>query len=232
MVRRLKMHKILVIEDEPDMQFILSDNMESEGYEVEVASNGRRGAKRGTSGDFSLIILDIMLPDLNGIEVCKTIRSRDAATPIIMLTARGDEIDKVVGLEVGADDYVTKPFSMRELQARVKAHLRRAANIASPEISECVIGDATADLARRELVRGDKSVKLTRYENDLLRFLAENRGRVVSRQRIIDEVWNGASSSASRTIDNYVARLRSKVESSPSLPRHILTVHGEGYKLV
>jgi DNA-binding response OmpR family regulator len=173
-----------------------------------------------------------MLPDLNGFEVCKAIRAEDARIPVIILTAKGEEIDKVVGLELGANDYVTKPFGMRELQARIKAALRTVAQGQAEPLRACTIGDAQVDFTRGEVVRGEAREKLTRYETELLQFLASNRNKVVSRQRIMEEVWGRAADTSLRAVDNYMAKLRAKIEFDPSRPRHLLTVHGAGYKLV
>jgi len=226
------MASVLIIEDEEDMRFVLSDNLQAEGYEVETAACGRDGATKALAGEFSLILLDLMLPDINGLEVCKAIRAQNRLTPIIILTAKGEEIDKVVGLEVGADDYVTKPFSMRELLARIKAALRRSGGLPSQTLAECVIGDATVDFASREIIRGTAREGLTRYETELLRILAMNRGRPVSRARILQEVWRTDANAETRTVDNCVKRLRAKIEPAPAKPRHIVTVHGTGYKLL
>ena len=226
------MSKILIIEDDREMQFVLSDNLQAEGHETVAATTGAAGLQQWKAGDVDLILLDLMLPDASGIEICKQIRTQDGDTPIIMLTAKTDEIDKVVGLEVGADDYVTKPFGVRELLARVKAMLRRSARSSAQPMQECTLGDVVVDFARRELRRGRHTEKLTRYESDLLRFLAENRGESMSREKILEEVWGAELSAGNRTVDNYIARLRAKIETSPSHPRHILTVHGAGYRLV
>jgi len=226
------MSKILVIEDEPDMQFVLADNLQAEGYEVGTAASGREGLRMLLGGGYDLVLLDLMLPDVGGFEVCKSIRAEDPRIPVIILTAKGEEIDKVVGLELGANDYVTKPFGMRELLARVKAALRCASQGLAEPLRECAIGDALVDFTRCEIVRGAASEKLTRYECDLLQFLAAHRGRVVSRQRIMEDVWGRRDDPSSRAVDNYVSRVRTKIEPDPSRPRHLLTVHGAGYKLV
>jgi DNA-binding response OmpR family regulator len=226
------MAKILVVEDEADMRFVLSDNLGAEGHEVESAPTGREGIAMALSGRFGLIILDLMLPDISGIEVCKAVRMQDPSTPIIILTAKGDEIDKVVGLEVGADDYVTKPFGMREFLARVKAALRRSGPFHDEAMRECVIAGVSVDFVKREAVRDNRRTPLTRYESDLLQYLALNKGRTVTRERILQDVWGRELASGDRTVDNYIARLRSKIEREPNRPEHILTVHGSGYKLV
>jgi DNA-binding response OmpR family regulator len=226
------MSKILIIEDEEDMQFILSDNLRAEGHDVDLAAGGREGLRRALEGGYGLILLDIMLPDLSGLEICKMIRARDRATPILMLTAKGDEIDKVVGLEVGADDYITKPFRMRELLARVKAALRRSGRLYPEAVPEVSLGELRIDFQRQEVSVGGRLQRLTPYESELLRFLAAHRGEVVSRERILETVWSVAPSPSNRTVDNFVARLSQKIETDPSRPRHVLTVHGEGYKLL
>jgi len=225
------MQRILIVEDETDMQFILTDNLEAEGYEATVAGTGQDGLNRAQEGGFDLIILDLMLPDINGFEVCKQIRAEDPLTPLIMLTAKGDEIDKVVGLEVGADDYVTKPFAMRELLARVMAALRRGARQPHGAPDGGRIGDAEVSFVRHEVVRNDRRERLTRQENDLLRCLVEHRGETISRKMILEEVWGVETTSANRTVDNCIARLRSKLEPDPGKPRYIITVHGAGYTL-
>jgi DNA-binding response OmpR family regulator len=226
------MSRILIIEDEPDMQFVLADSLQAEGYEVGAASTGREGLRMLPAAEYDLVLLDLMLPDLNGFEVCKAIRAEDPRIPIIILTAKGDEIDKVVGLELGANDYVTKPFGMRELHARIKAALRTSTLSQAEPLRQCVIGDAEVDFVRAEIARGASREKLTRYECELLQFLAANRNKVVSRQRIMEEVWGRAADTSIRAVDNYMAKLRTKVEANPSRPRHLLTVHGAGYKLV
>jgi DNA-binding response OmpR family regulator len=225
------MTRILVVEDEPDMQFVLSDNLGTEGYEVDLSASGREAVGKALSGEYALVLLDIMLPDINGIEVCKLIRSENATIPIIILTAKGEEIDKVVGLEVGADDYITKPFSIRELLARIKAALRRAGQLHPDGLRECVIGEVAVNFSRHEIAVDKRAERLTRYENDLLQFLVANRGQVVARERILREVWGLDPTPANRTVDNYIARLRSRIEPDPAKPQHILTVHGKGYRL-
>ncbi|MCE9613119.1 MAG: response regulator transcription factor [Lentisphaerae bacterium] len=226
------MAKILVVEDDPNLQFVLSDNLGADGYDVAVAATGREGIARALGGSVDLMLLDLMLPDISGLEVCRAVRARDASLPILILTAKSDEVDKVVGLEVGADDYITKPFGMRELLARVRAALRRRRGPEPDTIAECWIGAARLDFNTRELVRGNQTDSLTRYECDLARFLAAHRGQTVERERILAEVWGEEPTSGNRTVDNYIARLRAKVEPIPATPRFIITVHGTGYKLV
>ena len=225
------MVNILIVEDEPDMQFVLEDSLQAEGYGTTSVGTGREGMQHALSGGYQLVILDLMLPDLGGIEVCKAIRGQDGEIPIIILTAKGEEIDKVVGLEVGADDYVTKPFGMREFLARIKVALRRSGAPRPTDLDACLVGNVRVEFSRRVLMRGDSQVRLTRYENDLLQYLAARRGEVVSREELLRDVWAADPSSGTRTVDNYIARLRGKIEDKPAQPRHILTVHGVGYRL-
>ncbi len=225
------MQRILIVEDELDMQFILTDNLEAEGYDVTAVGTGQDGLNQAQEGGFDLIILDLMLPDINGFEVCKRIRVQDPSTPLVMLTAKGDEIDRVVGLEVGADDYITKPFAMREFLARVMAALRRGAQRQHAALGSCRIGDTEVSFVRHEIVRDNRRDRLTRQENDLLRCLSEHRGETVSRETILEGVWGVEATAGNRTVDNCIARLRSKLEPDPSKPRHIITVHGVGYTL-
>ena len=227
--------RILIVEDEPDMQFLLTDALEGEGYDVVATASGVDAAERVTGDSVvDLVLLDIMLPDLDGFEVCRRIRRTNPHVQIIMLTAKGGEIDRVVGLEIGADDYVTKPFSMRELVARIKAALRRTTPVASDALARCSIGRREVDFLRREVRAGAACEKLTRYESDLLQYLAARRGVVVSREGVLKDVWgvlDAEPNANNRTVDNYVARLRTKIEDTPSSPQHLLTVHGKGYKL-
>lgn len=226
------MKRILIVEDESDMQFVLEDNFRAEDYDVVLTGLGSEGARLALAGDIDLVILDIMLPDIDGFEVCRRIRAGNKSIPIVMLTAKGSEIDKVVGLELGADDYVTKPFGMRELLARVKAHLRRTSPPEEPSVAECEIGSRRVDFTRGEITGGNGEERLTAQENALLQFLATQRGKVLSRKTIMEEVWGEESTPGNRSVDNCIVRIRNKIEDDPSSPRHILTVHGAGYKLV
>ena len=225
------MSKILIVEDEPDMVVGLKDNFEFEGYEVATASDGESGLEAARAQKPDLIVLDVMLPKLSGLEVCKTLRGEGFEAPIVMLTARGQEIDKVVGLELGADDYVTKPFSITELLARVRAVLRRAGGRPSG-LETCRIGDIEIDFRTHQAHRGTQRIDFTAREFDLLRYLVGHTGQVVTREQILNQVWGYEESPTTRTIDNFVAKLRQKIETSPHEPEHILTVHGAGYKFV
>ena len=223
------MDKILIVEDEEAILLALEDDLRAEGYDVATATDGPSGLAMGEDRDYDVIILDIMLPGMNGFEVCKRLRHDGVTTPILILTAKSQEIDKVLGLELGADDYVTKPFSRRELLARVKAILRRRAN--QPEGMEaCSFGDVEVDFNKYQARKAGKVVHLTRLEYDLLRFLIEHKEGVVSRDEILEEVWDDPASVYPRTVDTHVGRLRKKLEDDPGDPRYILGVRGVGYR--
>ena len=225
------MDKILIVEDEPDMVMGLKDNLELEGYQVLTALDGPTALEVALNTCPDLILLDIMIPKLNGFEVCKQLRQKGMDTPIIMLTAKSQEVDKVLGLELGADDYITKPFSIRELLARVKAVLRRPRR--PPEkIDSYAFGDVTIDFRKQVAVKDGKPVELSHYEAEILRLLIANKGEPISRNRILDEVWGYELYPTTRTIDNHVVKLRQKIEDNPHSPIHIVTVHGMGYKFV
>jgi DNA-binding response OmpR family regulator len=223
--------RILVIEDEPQMLLGLRDNLELEGYEVVTASDGEDGLAKAISTAPDLVILDVTLPRKNGFEVCRELRARANPTPVVMLTARSQETEKVLGLELGADDYVTKPFSITELLARVRAVLRRAGGRPSG-LETCRIGDIEIDFRTHQAHRGGQRIDFTAREFDLLRYLVAHTGQVVTREQILNQVWGYEESPTTRTIDNFVAKLRQKIERSPHEPEHILTVHGAGYKFV
>jgi two-component system alkaline phosphatase synthesis response regulator PhoP len=223
--------KILIVEDEPDMVLGLKDNFEFEGYEVTTAADGQTGLEKARSQQPDLVILDIMLPRLSGLEVCKTLRGEGFETPIIMLTARGQEIDKVVGLELGADDYVTKPFSIRELLARVRAILRRTDGTRR-RLSNYSFGDVELDFEIYRARRGGEPLELSPREFELLRYLIERKGETVSRDKLLEDVWGYESYPSTRTVDTHIAKLRAKIGDSGTDPRFILTIHGVGYKFV
>ena len=223
--------RILVVEDEPDMVLGLKDNFEFEGYEVATAADGAAGLERARAQKPDLVILDIMLPKLSGLEVCKTLRSEGFDAPIIMLTARGQEIDKVVGLELGADDYVTKPFSIRELLARVRAILRRTDG-AKKRLSRYRFADLELDFETYRAKKAGEPLDMSPREFELLRYLIERKGETVSRDRLLEDVWGYESYPSTRTVDTHIAKLRAKIGDSGSEPRHILTIHGMGYKFV
>lgn len=227
--------KILVVEDEPVLLETLEYRLTSEGYDVITANNGEQAVELALGQKPALLLLDIMLPAMDGLEVCRVLR-KEMNVPILMLTARADEIDKVVGLEVGADDYLTKPFSMRELLARVKALLRRVrmmeSELTEPEVEreKLQFDDLYINLQRHEVTLGGKILHLKPREYDLLRFLAENKGHVLSRDQILQDVWGWAYSGGTRTVDVHIRWLREKIEHDPSNPSRIITVRGVGYR--
>ncbi|HEY0653770.1 MAG TPA: response regulator transcription factor [Chryseosolibacter sp.] len=227
------MAHILIVEDEPAMQLGLKDNLEIENYQVDVASEGETGLQKIKSGKHDLILLDVMLPKISGFDICKAARAAGIKTPIILLTARGEEIDKVLGLELGADDYITKPFSVRELLARVKAMLRRnqGATVA-PGSALTTIGRLQIDFKAFLAKDGAQEIKLSHKEFELLAYLFENKNKVVSRYDILEKVWGYEEQITTRTVDNFIARLRQKVETNAEQPKVILTVHGAGYKMI
>lgn len=229
--REIKLTKVLIIEDEPNMVLGLKDSCEYEGYEVSVALDGKEGLEKGSTEKADIILLDVMLPLMSGIDVCRALRTRGIETPILMLTARGQEIDKVVGLEVGADDYVTKPFSIKELLARIRAHLRRAAKQVV-EIESFTFGDVELNFKKYAARKGGQALDLSAREFEILRYLIRRRGEIVTRDQLLDEVWGYDSSPVTRTVDNHIAKLRQKIEQHPSEPRHIITVHRLGYRFV
>ena len=223
--------RILIIEDEPDIVRGLSDALEFEGFEVTAMQKGRDGVKVMRERGADCVILDLMLPDLNGYAVCQEIRAQNALVPIIMLTARGEESDKIRGLEAGADDYVTKPFSVGELLARIKAIFRRLHRTETAPAT-IRIGGAEVDLMKHQIARGRRIEPLTFYEVELVKLLHERAGQPVSRDEILDKIWGIEAYPSNRTVDNFIVKLRKKIESDGAKPRHILTVYGYGYKLV
>lgn len=223
------MAKILIIEDEESILMALEDNLRLEGYEVSSAKDGPRGFSQASEQVQDLIILDIMLPKMDGFEVCKKIRQAGIATPILMLTAKSREADKVLGLELGADDYMTKPFSPRELLARVRALLRRA-KPPSMDMDVCRFGDVEIDFKKYEAKKGSARFDLSALEFSLLHCLIRNKDRVVSRDALLDAVWGEEVYVDARTVDKHISQLRKKIEDDPQKPRFILGVRGVGYK--
>jgi DNA-binding response OmpR family regulator len=221
--------KILIVEDEESILIPLGDNLRLEGYEVSSAKDGLQGLSMAREQSYDLIILDIMLPRMNGFEVCKQLRQSRIRTPVLVLSAKSQEIDKVLGLELGADDYVTKPFSPRELLARVKALIRRVTQ-PQQEIDLYVFGDVEVDFIKYEAKKKGKPIYLTALEFSLLHFLIKHRDEVMSRDAILDEVWGKNVFIAPRTVDKHISQLRKKVEDDPENPRHIIGVRGVGYK--
>lgn len=226
------MARILIVEDEPAMQLGLKDNLEFEGYQVDVVGDGKLGLEKLLTNEFDLVVLDVMLPSMSGFDVCKSARKSGNNTPIILLTARGEEIDKVLGLELGADDYMTKPFSIRELLARIKANLRRSGTNNSNNPSDTIIGKLTIDFAAYKAVSNGKEIKLSHKEFEILKYLYDNKNKVVSRYDLLEKVWGYDEQPTTRTVDNFIVRLRSKIEEDQNNPGIILTAHGTGYKMI
>jgi two-component system, OmpR family, alkaline phosphatase synthesis response regulator PhoP len=225
------MAKILIVEDDASILLPLQDNLELEGYEVSSAVDGRLGLDLARKGGYDLVILDIMLPKMNGFDLCRQLRQEKDTTPILMLTAKSQEVDKVLGLELGADDYVTKPFSPRELLARIKAILRRTRQVRQG-IDSCRFGGVEVDFKKYEARKDGRSVDLTALEFALLRLLVENDGEVVERDIILDEVWGESVYIEPRTVDKHISLLRKKLEDDPQNPKFIIGVRGVGYKFV
>ena len=223
------MTRILIVEDEPNMVAGLRDNFEYEGYEVLTASDGAEGLGRALNDAPDLVVLDVMMPKMSGLEVCKQLKAKRPSMPVIMLTARGQEVDKVVGLELGADDYVTKPFSIRELLARIKAVLRRAHGGSQERYA---FGDVAVNLRTCQVTRDGKPVEFSAKEFDLLKYFLCHPGEALSRDRLLEKVWGYNSFPTTRTVDAHIVHLRQKLELKPEEPRFILTVHGVGYKFV
>jgi two-component system, OmpR family, alkaline phosphatase synthesis response regulator PhoP len=227
--------RLLLIEDEPGLVMTLTDRLMAEGYDVESAGDARTALEFATSSTWDAILLDVMLPGGNGFDICRTLRQRGNQTPILMLTARGQVVDRVVGLKLGADDYLVKPFDMSELLARVEALLRRSASGATgtqAAVESFKFGDVAIDFRRAEVTKGAELLELSAREFKLLRYFVEHRGAALSRDELLNEVWGYNAMPSTRTVDVHVAWLRQKVEDNPKHPEHILTVHGLGYKFV
>jgi two-component system alkaline phosphatase synthesis response regulator PhoP len=225
------MPRIVIIEDEPELAAGLRDNLEFEHHRVAIAPTGTEGLKLAAQKPTDLVLLDIGLPDIDGFEVCRRLRAGGGTMPIIMLTARGQEVDKVRGLELGADDYVTKPFSLRELLARVHAALRRAERKPAPKL-QFKVGERTVDLTRQKVILPKGELPLGYYESEVLRVLHEHVGEAVPRNELLERIWGVGVGPADRTVDNHIVSLRRKLEPDPKNPRHLLTAHAVGYKLV
>jgi DNA-binding response OmpR family regulator len=223
------MRKVLIVEDDQAMAVALRDGFTYEGYAVQVARDGAAGLRLATERGLDLVILDVMLPRLSGLDVCRQLRGAGNNTPIIMLTARGQEIDKVLGLKTGADDYVTKPFSFLELMARVEAVLRRAAKPAE-QVETAGFGDVEVNFKTFEATKAGRPLELSPREFKMMKYFAEHRGEVVTRDQLLDSVWGYDGLPLTRTVDMHIAKLRQKIEDTPGDPRHIITVHRVGYK--
>src|SRR2546428_701473 len=224
--------RILLVEDEPGLVLMLTDRLTSEGYKVESARDGDAGFDRASNEAFNAIILDVMLPRKNGFDVCRDLRQRGVNTPVLMLTARGQVVDKVVGLKLGADDYLTKPFEMIELLARVEALLRRAPATPSPQSESYQFGPVKIDFRRAEVERDGQKIELSAKEFQLIRYFVEHREATLSRDELLNEVWGYDAMPTTRTVDVHVAWLRQKLEPNPRHPQFILTIHEMGYKFV
>ena len=222
--------KILIVDDEKTLADALKDNVEFEGYEADCAYGGKEALDYLKGDTYQLILLDVMMPDLDGFEVLTKLRKTDAHTPVIFLTARAEEKDKLKGLGSGADDYITKPFSVLELMARIKTVLKRT--VPGAELALLHIGDATVDLKRFCITQGTEVTEIGRYEADLLRLLASEPQRVFTRDEILNEIWGMEAYPSNRTIDNYIVKLRQKIEPDPRNPQFIQSVYGKGYRLV
>ena len=226
---------MLLVEDEPGLVMTLTDRLAAEGYEVESVTDARSALDAGSTGAFDVILLDVMLPGGNGFDVCRTLRQKGVQTPVLMLTARGQVVDKVVGLKLGADDYLVKPFEMAELLARIEALLRRGSSTSSsaPGTTDgFVFGDISVDFRRAEVIKSGKPLELSAREFKLLKYFVEHRGAALTRDELLNEVWGYNAMPSTRTVDVHVAWLRQKLEDNPRHPQYILTVHGLGYKFV
>jgi DNA-binding response OmpR family regulator len=228
------MTNVLIVEDDEAMSIALRDGFQYEGYSVTVAKDGETGLQLATAEESpDLILLDVMLPKITGLDICKHLRGAGSEIPIIMLTARGQEIDKVLGLKLGADDYITKPFGFMELLARAEAVLRRARGPVTPASAPPDVyrfGDISVDFKRHEAKRGEQAIDLSPREFQLLGFFIQHRGEVITREKLLDTVWDYNAIPFTRTVDMHIAKLRKKIEDNPSDPRHIVTVHRLGYK--
>ena len=228
------MQRVLVVEDEVAILKGLKDNLEGEGYGVSTASDGKEGLDKAVKEKFDLVLLDVMLPHMSGFDVCKKIKAKKLTLPIIMLTAKAKEADKIMGLELGADDYITKPFSINELLARIKAVLRRVKihqQAKAKKIATSEFGDVKLDFTRLEAHKGKKRLKLSKREFEILAYLIKRKGEVVSRNDLLDVVWGYEEFPTTRTVDNFIARIRKQIEDKPSKPKYITSIRSAGYKL-
>lgn len=224
--------RVLLVEDEPGLQLALTDRLVAEGYLVETAEDGHTAVRRATGEPFDVILLDVMLPGRDGFDVAKTVRQQGVRTPILMLTARSQVVDRVVGLKLGADDYLTKPFEMVELLARIEALLRRAPASSGVSLERFQFGTVLVDARKAEVSKDGTRIELSAKEFQLLRYFIEHRGATLSREELLTEVWGYNSTPSTRTVDVHVAWLRQKLEPNVRVPQYILTVHGLGYKFV
>jgi two-component system, OmpR family, alkaline phosphatase synthesis response regulator PhoP len=224
--------RVLLVEDEPGLVVTLTDRLKSEGYQVSSATDGGSAIAIASKQHFDVILLDVMLPGVSGFDVCRDLRQQGVKTPIIMLTARGQVMDKVLGLKIGADDYLTKPFDMLELLARVEVQLRRASALSGTSAAEYRFGDVTVNFRKAEVIRAGVPLKLSAREFLLLKYFIEHREATLTRDELLNEVWGYHSMPSTRTVDVHVAWLRQKIEDNPRHPQYVLTMHGMGYKFV
>ncbi len=225
------MKRVLIIEDDPAILTGLEDSLQEEHFEVSTAEDGEVGYQKAKKENIDLIILDLMLPSKNGMEICKDLRNDGIEIPILMLTSKKEEMDKVLGLEIGADDYVTKPFSIRELIARINALLRRKVDIRK-EIEEYSFGNVDVDFKKQEAFKNKKPIELSTTEFKILNYFVQREGEVISRDQLLDDVWGYDEFPTTRTVDNYILALRKKIENDHSNPKHLITLHKAGYKFV
>ncbi len=225
------MKNLLIVEDDQAILKGLKDNFNAEHFEVLCETDGARGYQAAKKHRYDAIILDVMLPSMNGMDICRQLRADGVHTPILILTSKGTELDKVTGLEIGADDYITKPFSIRELIARVKAVLRRQTVVLN-EIVEFQFGDVYLDFRKQEARKGKKNIELSVKEFELMKYFIQREGQVITRDQLLDDVWGYDATPTTRTVDNYILSLRKKLETNPASPKHLLTVHTAGYKFV
>ncbi len=229
------MERVLIIEDEVSLLEGLKDNLEEEGYSVSTSKKGKEGLEKALSEDVDLVLLDIMLPEMNGFDICKKIKIKKLTLPIIMLTAKAKEADKILGLELGADDYITKPFSINELLARIKAILRRVQihrEAKEKKLDSCEFGDIKLNFAKLEAYKAKKRLKLSKREFEILAYMVKRKGEVVSRNDLLDVVWGYDVFPTTRTVDNFIAHIRKQIEEKPSKPKYIQSIRSAGYKLV
>ncbi|HMN18824.1 MAG: response regulator transcription factor [Ignavibacteriota bacterium] len=225
------MKKLLIIEDDPATLNGLEETFSEENFQVTTSISGQMGFDKAMHESYDLIILDLVLPEKNGIDICKDLRKNGINTPVLMLTGKKDEIDKIIGLEIGADDYVTKPFSLREVVARVKALLRRPQEL-RPEIEEYSFSDVYFNFRKQEAKKGSNPVDFSVMEYKVIKYFVQREGEVIDRNKLLDEVWGYENYPSTRTVDNFIMNLRKKIEDDPSNPKHLLTIHRAGYKFV
>ncbi len=225
------MKRILIIEDDPAILLGLNESLAEEHFEVLTANDGEEGYQKGKKENIDLIILDLILPTKNGIEICQDLRSNGITIPILMLTSKREEIDKILGLEIGADDYVTKPFSIRELIARIKALLRRNVEF-KKEMEDYSFGNISIDFKKQEIWKDNSKIDLSTTEISILKYFIQFEGEVVTRHQLLDDVWGYENFPTTRTVDNFILNIRKKIEDDPSNPKHLLTIHKAGYKFV